>query len=309
MKHSPFQVDGGYNNSLMSNSIHETAFVDVNIQLGEYNSIGKNVTIKYLDEKIKPKVIIGDNNVINDNTRILIGSQDVVIGDWNVFHNDMLILGGNGLHIGHNCWFGQNTILDGSGKLQISNGVRVGMYSQIWTHVASGELIEGCLLFGERETIIEDDVWLVGSCVVSSGVRLRKKSVFLINSVITKDSESEKVYSGSPAKMNEKINVWRKVELTEKLIMMLNWAYIFCASNKDYSVRDNIESGYFGIISSDEKENLVIFIEDKFENSYHKNITLFNLVNKTYTKTNSELERKFYKFIYNHKARFIPFKN
>ena len=293
----------------MSNSIHETAFVDVNIQLGEYNSIGKNVTIKYLDEKKKPKVIIGDNNVINDNTRILIGSQDVVIGDWNVFHNDMLILGGNGLQIGHNCWFGQNTILDGSGKLQISNGVRVGMYSQIWTHVASGELIEGCLLFGERETIIEDDVWLVGSCVVSSGVRLRKKSVFLINSVITKDSESEKVYSGSPAKMNEKINVWRKVELTEKLSMMLNWAYIFCTSSNEYSVRDNSESGYFEIISSDEKESLIIFIDNKFTVLNNQNITLFNLVKKTYTKTNSVLERKFYKFIYNHKARFIPFEN
>jgi acetyltransferase-like isoleucine patch superfamily enzyme len=292
-----------------SNYIHETAFIDYGIQLGKYNSIGKNVQIKYLDSNSRPPVSFGDNNVINDNTRILIGSSPMNVGDWNVFHNDMLIMGGKGMNIGHNCWFGQNTILDGSGRLQISNGVRVGMYSQIWTHVASGELIEGCLLFGDRETIIEDDVWLVGSCVVSSGVRLRKKSVFLINSVITKDSESEKVYSGSPAKMNEKINVWRKVELTEKLNMMLNWAYIFCTSSNEYSVRDNSESGYFEIISSDEKESLIIFIDNKFTVLNNQNITLFNLVKKTYTKTNSVLERKFYKFIYNHKARFIPFEN
>jgi acetyltransferase-like isoleucine patch superfamily enzyme len=285
------------------NNIHHTSFIDPCIKIGKFNQIGKNVQIKYTDENIKPTVIIGDNNIINDNTRILIGSSPLIIGDWNVFHNDMLIMTGKGINIGHNCWFGQNTILDGTGGLDISNGVRVGMYSQIWTHVASGELIEGCALFGDSETIIEDDVWLVGSCVVSSGVHLRKKSVFLINSVITKDSEPEKLYSGTPATINDKIKVWKKVELIDKLKMLFEWGELFC-HNKEYKITNNIESGYFDIKSNDEKEILIFFIKEGFKIPNGFNVSLFNVVDKTLTKKNSLLERTFYKFIYNNKARF-----
>ena len=285
------------------NNIDETAFIDSSIKIGNFNKIGKNVEIKYIDNDNKPLVTIGDNNIINDNTRILIGTNPLNIGDWNVFHNDMLIMVGKGISIGHNCWFGQNTILDGSGILHISNGVRVGMYSQIWTHVASGELIEGCMLFGDKKTIIEDDVWLVGSCIVSSGVHLRKKSVFLINSVVTKDSQPEKLYSGSPATINEKIQIWKKIELPDKLKMLLEWSEIF-SHNKNCKINNYIEKGYFEIESTKSNELLIIFIEDNFTIPDGFEVSLFNVVNKTLTKKNTLLEREFYKFIYNNKARF-----
>jgi len=84
------------------NSIHNTSFIDPSIQLGNFNQIGKNVQIKYLDENNKPTVVIGDNNIINDNTRILVGTSPLYIGDWNVFHNDMLIMVGKGISVGHN---------------------------------------------------------------------------------------------------------------------------------------------------------------------------------------------------------------
>ena len=285
------------------NNIHSTSFIDPSIKLGDYNQIGKNVQIRYLDEASKPIVTIGDNNIINDNTRILIGANPLHIGDWNVFHNDMLIMVGKGLGIGDNCWFGQNTILDGTGELSIANGVRVGMYSQIWTHVASGELIEGCMLFGDNKVTIEDDVWLVGSCVVSSGVHLRRKSVFLINSVVTKDSEPETIYSGTPATVNSKIQVWKEVSVVEKLTMLLEWGELFC-HNKQYEIDNQIELGYFSIKSTKDREALVFFIEEGFKVSDEFITSLFNVVDKTFTKKNSLLERTFYKFIYNHKARF-----
>jgi acetyltransferase-like isoleucine patch superfamily enzyme len=285
------------------NSIDETAFVDPSIKIGNFNKIGKNVEIRYTDNNNKPLVTIGDNNVINDNTRILIGSNPLNIGDWNVFHNDMLIMVGKGINIGHNCWFGQNTILDGSGILHISNGVRVGMYSQIWTHVASGELIEGCMLFGDKITIIEDDVWLVGSCIVSSGVHLRKKSIFLINSVVTKDSEPEKVYSGTPAVVNDKIKAWKSIDNIDKLKMLFEWGKIFCDNTK-YQITNSVESGYFDIKSIDEKEILIFFINEEFTKPDDFTVSLFNVSNKTLIKKNSVLERTFYKFIYNNKARF-----
>ena len=57
-------------------------------------------------------------------------------------------------------------------------------------------------------------------------------------------------------------------------------------------------------LSNDEKEILIFFIKDGFKIPNGFNVSLFNVVDKTLTKKNSLLERTFYKFIYNNKARF-----
>jgi lysyl-tRNA synthetase class I len=177
------------------------------------------------------------------------------------------------------------------------------MYSQIWTHVASGELIEGCTLFGKRKTIIEDDVWLVGSCVVSSGLRLGRRSICLINSVVTKDTEQNNVYSGAPAKVMERVNFWKPVTLDEKFEMMFQWANDFVVNNSGISVK-RTGNRIIELQNLDEKSSL-LFVE-AYTESDSKLETEFNMVEKTFKKKNTQLERDFYRFIYNHKARFIP---
>lgn len=282
-----------------TNEIHETAKIHTKVILGNYNKIGKNVEIIILNEN--STAFIGDNNIINDNTRIII-TGNLNIGDWNVFHNNMLIMAEDYIRIGHNCWFGQNTILDGAGGLEIGNGVRVGMYSQIWTHVASGELIEGCNLFAKRETIIEDDVWLVGSCVVSSGLTLGKRSTALINSVLTKNTEPNKAYAGSPAKLMENVNFYNPISLDEKFNLLIIWLNQFVKINNNTILKqhDN-EIVLFDTVNLNE----VIFTKEKnITNKQNKSI--FCLVDKTYIKTNNQLEREIYKFLYGNKARFTP---
>lgn len=279
-----------------TNTIHETAHIHPNVILGDYNRIGANVKIEILGNNPNVKAIIGDNNIINDNTRIFIHG-DLTIGDWNVFHNDMLIMAEDYVHIGHNGWFGQNTILDGAGGLDIGNGVRVGMYSQIWTHVASGEQIEGCTLFAKRATVINDDVWLVGSCVVGSGITMGRRSTALINSVITKDTIEDGAYAGSPAKHMEKAQFYLPKTIEEKFEMLANWIEEFTQLNKDYSFTIVNEE-----IILDGKGETTKF--SKANNNQEKGT--FYLGDKTFNKTNSELERLVYKFLYNNKARFIP---
>ena len=181
------------------NQIDPSAKIHPNVVLGAYNKIGKNVVIEILGNDPNIKANIGDNNIINDNTRIFIHGE-FKVGDWNVFHNDMLLMAEKKLLIGHNCWFGQNTILDGAGGLEIGNGVRVGMYSQIWTHVASGEQIEGCTLFSKRETIIEDDVWLGEFVSVLPGVTIGKGTIVGANSVVSRSLPSYVIAVGTPAK-------------------------------------------------------------------------------------------------------------
>lgn len=287
----------------IGNNIDISANISENVVIGNYNFIGKNVVISGFKGQ-NTKIIIGDCNFIHDNTRILIGEEGLFIGDWNVFHNNILMLGEKHMQIGHNCWFGQNTIIDSSGGLQIGNGVRVGMYSQIWTHVASGELIEGCTLYGTRKTIIEDEVWLVGSCTVASGVVLKYRSTCLINSNITKDTDPLRVYGGNPAKLLEKLSFWKDVTLDEKFLMMEEWVEEFCKIN-NYKFLINKNEFTIEIKDNQSINKIIIGIDIDF-NYFDKEITLFDLKTKRYTKRLSEIERKFYRFIFDHKARFIP---
>ena len=285
-----------------TNEIDSSAKIHPNVILGEYNRIGKNVVIEILGNNPNVIALIGDNNIISDNTRIFIHGE-FIVGDWNVFHNDMLIMPEDSMRIGHNCWFGQNTILDGAGGLEIGNGVRVGMYSQIWTHVASGEQIEGCILYAKRKTIINDDVWLVGSCVVGSGIVLGKRSTALINSVITKDTLPDKAYSGSPAKIMEHVKFYLPKTIDEKFDMLKLWLYEFVElSNGIFKLE--VDKSELNLFNLKENQN-VIFTKSKTK-SLDLSQSIFYLFDKTFNKTNSISERAIYKFLYNNKARFIP---
>ena len=284
-----------------SNSIHPTALISEYVVLGKFNKIGANVVIEGFNGGCNT-VSIGDCNIINDNTRILAGEGGISIGDWNVFHNSMLVMGEKKMAIGHNCWFGQNTIVDSSGELVIGNGVRVGMYSQIWTHVASGELIEGCTLYSNRKTVIEDDVWLVGSCIVSSGVTLGQRCIFLIGSNVTKSTEPNKVYAGNPAKLLKGLNFYKPITITEKFDLMIGWVADFVQQNPEIKFKVNDEQ--IEIVNSVSFEKIVFVKNGYYDND--KSSSVFNLSTKRYSKTLSELEQRFYKFIYNHKARFLP---
>lgn len=287
------------------NQIDETAKIHPNVILGEYNRIGKNVVIEILGNDPNVKAEIGDNNVINDNTRIFIHGQ-FKMGDWNVLHNDILVMAEDHLYIGHNCWFGQNTILDGAGGLVIGNGVRVGMYSQIWTHVASGEQIEGCTLFSKRATVIEDDVWLVGSCIVGSGLKLGRRSVALINSVLTKDTEADRAYAGSPAKLMEKAQFYIPKTIDEKFEMLKAWLLEFITLNGADYIFEEFNQEILSVKSQINNE-VVEFHKFKNEvNNEERSKSIFYLDDKTFRKTNIELERKVYKYLYNNKARFLP---
>jgi len=284
------------------NQIDVTAKIHPNVKLGEFNRIGKNVVIEILGDNPNLSVTIGDNNIINDNTRIFIHGK-FNMGDWNVLHNDMLLMAEQHLYIGHNCWFGQNTILDGAGGLVIGNGVRVGMYSQVWTHVASGEQIEGCTLYSKRETIIEDDVWLVGSCIVGSGLKLGWRSVALINSVLTKDTLPDRAYAGSPAKLMEKAKFYVEKSLDEKFDLLSSWLNDFVLMNSNLTLK-NLNSKFL-ILENMETKEKVIFSKNN-SNEIKKPESVFYLEDKTFIKTNSLLERQVYKYLYNNKARFLP---
>ncbi len=187
--------------------------------------VGRNTRISDEAEIIfaKPgRLKIGDYCVIGAGVRFICAGGDIEIDDWTTLHDRCLVMSGQGVKVGQHGWFGQNAILDGTGGLTIGNGVRVGMYSQIWSHVAAGEQIEGCTLYGERPVVIEDDVWLVGSCIVASGVTIGARTVALIGSNITKSWPGKMVIAGSPAAAKT-LSFYKEVTLDEKFALLKGW--------------------------------------------------------------------------------------
>ena len=280
--------------------ISKTAVIADGVRFGRYNRIGEHVVIAGFKGAENPPIEFGDCNTINDHTRIMVGADGLSVGDWNTFHNHVVTLGS--LSIGHNNWFGQNVVLDGSAGLEIGNGVTIGMQSRVWSHVARGELIEGCTLFQMRKTVIEDDVWVVGSCSVASGVRLAYRSIILGTHAIG-DTEPGALYANAPRDKLPK-TYWRQVAPEEKRNMLLDWACAFCDERPDVRVTTDADGH---IVLEDGHGHALVFGVGKMS-SYSSNLgcTYFDLKSKRYTKRLTQLERDFYFFLKDYKARFLP---
>ena len=54
---------------------------------------------------------------------------------------------------------------------------------------------------------LEDGVWVGSKAVVCPGVRMRENSIATVGSVITKNTEADGIYQGTPAKMIRKREV------------------------------------------------------------------------------------------------------
>ena len=257
---------------------------------------------------VPSRIEIGDHCVIGSGVKFVCSGGDVLLGDWTTIHDRSLVLSTIGVEIGQHCWFGQNCILDGSGGLTIGNGVRVGMYSQIWSHVAAGEQIEGCTLFGERPVVVEDDVWLVGSCIVASGVTIGRRSVALIASNITKSHPENTVLAGSPAQPKPALQFYKAITLDEKWAMLGAWLIDIANENN----LDIVEHTNSRILLAHQKDGIINHIAFAFDTATSAELcaefpsaSVCNLETKTYVKRLSDIEAVVLKSLAGNKARFL----
>lgn len=276
-------------------------FGDGSVQIGRETSIASGAKVVFS----KPgKVTIGDYCTIGTGVKFICSGGDVHIGDWTTLHDNCLVLSTKYVEIDEHCWFGQNCVIDGSGGLKIGRGVRVGMYSQIWSHVAAGEQMEGCTLFGERPVCIENDVWLVGSCIVASGVTLGRRTVALIGSNITKSFPENTVLAGTPATPKSGLSFYKSVTQEEKLKMLEEW--IKKAAN-DMGLKVDIDSEE-QIRASNIQGESIIFVATaalaKTARTLNPKATICCIEDKTYNKQFTTIERQVLKYLAGNKARF-----
>jgi acetyltransferase-like isoleucine patch superfamily enzyme len=283
--------------------------VTVKIEKGDYNHIHESVQFIPLCDEPGP-VTIGDCNTIHENVKIVVGKEGFRMGDWNTIHNGVFIM--DDVTIGHNCWIGQGSHLDGRGKLTVGNGVSIAYFSHIWSHVARGELLDGCILFGSEPTVIEDDVWMVGNNIhVSPGARLGKKSIILSHAVVTEHTHPEWTYAGVPAKRVRSRNYWKELSYKNKWDMLRIWVKEFTVQYNESKAEEKyhlkIEFGLSSImvVNKATGECLYFALEDP-EVAFGPKTTVFDIRNKTYTKKLTLLEREFYAYMKDYKARFLP---
>lgn len=245
------------------------------LYIGKNSYISPTANIRGINGKAN-KIVIGDNTYIGDNVQIIV--DDFEIGDYCKIHHHTNFHGYKPLNIGHNAWIGQGTIIDSIGGVNIGDNCGIGAYSQLWSHIRYGDPLEGCNYESNSPLKIGKDVWFVGHCIVSP-IEAQDRSMALVGSVITKDMEKDHIYGGSPAK-----------DLTGKIPSQFQPI--------DIEHRWKIMSQFN--LSKD-----IVLIEDDSQ-IVKKDISYFNIVNRTYTKRLTENEINFMKHLQSKLIKFTP---
>jgi acetyltransferase-like isoleucine patch superfamily enzyme len=241
-----------------------------NFECGVNVIFGKNVKITSSNGGRAKQVKIGDNCFIGDNVQIM--CDEFSIGDYARIHHGTDFHGKMPCTIGHNFWIGQNSIVDSSGTISIGNNCGVGAFSQLWSHIKYGDILEGCRFNSTKKLEIGNDCWFVGHCIVSPIVA-EDKSMAMAGSVVTKNMEKNAIYAGTPAKkMVEWGNQFEDVSFETKYNKMINLYHVFGSPKNIKIVMDRSE------IKNDE-------------------VTYFIIKERSYTKKLSNEEINFMKFL------------
>lgn len=230
------------------------------------------------------RIVLGDHVYIGENSKIRVPILEV--GDFTQIHNHALLYGLAPMTIGHNGWFGQNTILNSTETMTIGDNCGVGAYSQLWTHIAYGDVMAGCRFESAKPMTIGKDVWFVGHCIVSP-ITAGDGSMALVGSVVTRDMEANHVYAGAPSKdVTDKVGPqFAPVTNEQKLEYMRKRLAEFRA------VRPDVAPDELGLAIGGQ-----VAVPGR---------TVFDVADRTYNKTRSRAEVAFMRFLLP-QAKFTP---
>lgn len=257
------------------------------VHVGVNCHIGERVVFTGYGGRPAKRVVIGDNVRIEDDCRIYVTNLE--IGDYFTLHNHALVTGIQDITIGHSVWVGQNCILNGTGRLDIGNGVGIGAYSQLWTHIRHGDTLQGCRWDSAGELLVGEDAWFVGHVIVSPIVAARR-SMAMVGSVVTRDMEENRTYGGAPAK-----------DITDKVGPQFD-----DVSRDDVMARGRALLRRFHAAHPAFAEGSIVLVRDEQELEAGKNddATWVAVADRKYLKRLSEAEMAFIRFAY--PAKFFP---
>lgn len=274
------------------------------VSIGWGTVIERDTSVRGLG-RVMEDFTVGDQAFIGFANQIL--APAFAMGDYSQLHNSGLSSGYKDLSLGHNCWVGQNSILNCTERLSIGNNVRIGTGSQLWTHVASGELLEGCTLYGENPLTLEDNVWVVGGGVISPGLTLGRNTIVMTGSVLTKSTKPFHSYAGVPAKdVSDKLNFWKPISDREKAQMMIGFIADFKSEFPQYSNAIQYAEQFPHGAPDTLGQIVVALTVSDWDAARQSGISLFDISSKTYLKQRSMLEAAWIRWLVGYRARFLP---
>ena len=282
-------------------------------------NMGKDVEIdptcifdKIMENSTNGKFDFGDYCSIHENCRFYFSDSDFKMGDYGTIHNNTFLTGYKDCKFGHNCWIGQNSIINSTDKLIVGNNCGIGAFSKIWTHAAWGELLLGSRIAVGLPDVpsksgavtIGDDFWGIGQITISPGVKIGNKVIALTNSLVTKDVPDNTIVGGIPAKpikIDGDFRAYQDLSEIEKYQMMKEFAKLFSENNNiKFTFDDKLKIIQLG------KEEIKIHCNKEYEIDGNDSATIFNIIKRTYRKKHNPMEKKFMKFLLSYKARFTP---
>lgn len=266
------------------------------------------------------EVVLGDVSLLAADCRVFIPALKV--GDYVKIHNHTLINGRKACVIGHNCWIGQNDILNAEDTLIIGNHVGLGIYTSVWTHAYYGDLLQGCNTFTVAPTVIGDDVWLVGAYhVVAPGVHIGDRAMVLSHSFVNKDVPPNHCVTGVPASdITDKLVPYRTILLDEKFRMLrgfveeflrLRYPGLFTATCRGFRVVPDahvFEVVFVDVADDEQMEDIdrLIIAKENRAVQEHKRTTIFDVSRREYTKRLTDPEVELMSFLISYRAKFTP---
>lgn len=176
------------------------------LRMNGWAAIERNVRLKYADHIHLDHGAYLDEGVYLHAmpAGIWLGKESIVMHGAILHVYNFRNLPHAGIRIGANCLIGEYTVIRGQGGVEIGDRV----YTSPMTQILAVDHV-----FQDSETpfseqgitaqgiIIEDDVWLGASSIVTDGVRIGKGSVIAAGAVVTKDIPPHSVAAGVPAKV------------------------------------------------------------------------------------------------------------
>jgi acetyltransferase-like isoleucine patch superfamily enzyme len=250
-------------------------FATRDVSIGRFARIGRNVRFHC------KSVRIGDGVVIQDDVRI--DADLFEMGDFGTIYRGCHFPGPGEVRMGHNVWIGTRAIIDAQGGARIGNNVCIGPHSQLWTHMVFGDTLQGCRFHSREPLTIEDEAWLGGNCLVSPG-HIGARCLVLQGSVVTRDLAADRSYAGVPAEdVTQKIGPqFEDRPLDERV------------ADLEGRLRDFGHGGSFEVVTGAEQIP-----------SGRRDVTYFNVADRTYTKRGTELEAHCIRHLLP-EAKFLP---
>jgi len=185
--------------------IHESAKISdrARIRAGRV-VVGKNVRIgPNVDCICADQFMVGDNTVINGETRILLRS--LTLGEFNYLCDHLWFEGSlnarqQNLDIGDRNLICQNTRINCNCPVRIGSNVGIGQEVNIWTHGGFPDVLLG-YPYNEGPVVIGDHVWLIARSVVLPGVTIGDHVVVGNDSLVNRDLPSGSFCAGVPVKV------------------------------------------------------------------------------------------------------------